>query len=55
MPCPEDGKVGVYKFILNSDVNAILHLYSDKYIGTRSGKEGVNYFKKDLLSVAHGK
>lgn len=53
MPCPEDGKFGVY--ILNSDVNAILHMYSDKYIGTRSGKEGVNYFKKGLLSVPHGK
>lgn len=52
--CPEDGKVGVYIFILNSDVNAILHMYSIKYIGTRSGKEGVDY-KKDLECVAHGK
>jgi hypothetical protein len=54
VPCPEDGKVGVYIFILNSDVNAILHMYSDKYIGTRSGKEGVDY-KKDLECIAHGK
>lgn len=37
--------------LLNTDVNTTRHMYSDKHVETRSGKEGVDCFKKDLEHV----
>lgn len=37
--------------LLNTDVNTTLHMYSDKHVEIRSGKEGVDCFKKDLEHV----